>query len=66
MTKTRLLLSVALLCAGWGLGAVAATATTVLDIVPGVGVVGAGGAGVSLISSAETLYYNPAGLAELD
>ncbi len=66
MTKTRLLLSVALLCAGWGLGAAAATtATTVLDIAPGVGVVGAGGAGISLISNAETLYYNPAGLASL-
>ncbi|MEN6368117.1 MAG: hypothetical protein ABFD77_00260 [Thermotogota bacterium] len=65
MTKTRLFILVALLCAGWGLGAAAATATTVLDIAPGVGVIGAGGAGISLISSAETLYYNPAGLASL-
>jgi hypothetical protein len=61
----RILFSVALLCAGWGLGVAAGTATTVLDIAPGVAVLGAGGAGVSLAGGAETLYYNPAGLAEL-
>jgi hypothetical protein len=65
VTRTRILFSVALLCAGWGLGVAAGTATTVLDIAPGVAVLGAGGAGVSLAGGAETLYYNPAGLAEL-
>jgi len=56
---------VALLCVGWALGVGAGTATTVLDIAPGVAVLGAGGAGISLAGGAETLYYNPAGLAEL-
>jgi hypothetical protein len=58
-------LSVALLFAGLGLGALAQTAVTVLDVVPGVSLLGAGGAGISVINGAETLYYNPAGLAEL-
>ncbi len=65
MTRIRILFSVALLCVGWGLGGMAETATTVLDIAPGVGVIGAGGAGISLVSNAETLYYNAAGLARL-
>jgi hypothetical protein len=39
--------------------------TSVLEIEPGVGLLGAGGAGISVVHGAETLYYNPAGLAEL-
>jgi hypothetical protein len=40
-------------------------AATVLDIDPGVRALGVGGAAVSLAEGAETLYYNPAGLARL-
>jgi hypothetical protein len=63
--RIRILFSVALLCVGWGLGVAAGIATSVLDIAPGVAVLGTGGAGISLAGGAETLYYNPAGLAEL-
>jgi len=62
--RTMVWLLVALL-AGVGLGASAETATTVLQIEPGVAQLGAGGAGLSLVNGAETLYYNPAGLTEL-
>jgi hypothetical protein len=48
-----------------GLGASAEKAVSVLDIAPGVGQLGAGGAGIAVVRGAETLYYNPAGLAGL-
>ena len=53
------------LLAGVGLGLAAQSPTTVLDIDPGVAELGAGGAGLSIVNGAETLYHNPAGLAEL-
>ena len=56
---------VALLGATLGLTASGQWAMTVLDVEPGVRVLGSGGAGSALISGAETLYYNPAGLANL-
>jgi hypothetical protein len=56
---------VALLIVGLGLGASAQTAVTALSVVPGVAEFGAGGAGIAVVNGAETLYYNPAGLALL-
>jgi len=44
----------------------AETAISVLDINPGVQIMGVGGAGVALAEGAETLYYNPAGLSDLE
>jgi len=58
-------LGVALLIAGLGLGVAGEEASTVLDIAPGVAQMGAGGAGIAVVRGAETVYYNPAGLAEL-
>ncbi len=64
--KRRLsILGVALLVAGLGLGATGEEAVTVLDIAPGVAQIGAGGAGIAVVNGAETVYYNPAGLAGL-
>lgn len=63
MNKARLLLMVALL--GVGLSAWGEIAISILDIEPGVRTVGMGGAAVALVPSAETLYYNAAGLSEL-
>jgi hypothetical protein len=65
MKRTYTFLGVALLVAGLGLGASAEDAVSVLDIAPGVGQLGAGGAGIAVVRGAETLYYNPAGLAGL-
>jgi len=65
MKRTYTFLGVALLVAGLGLGASAENAVSVLDIAPGVGQLGAGGAGIAVVRGAETLYYNPAGLAGL-
>jgi hypothetical protein len=65
MKRKLIVLGVALLVAGLGLGAAAEDAVTVLDITPGVGQTGAGGAGIAVVRGAETVYYNPAGLAEL-
>ena len=65
MKRTYTFLGVALLVAGLGLGARAENAVSVLDIAPGVGQLGAGGAGIAVVRGAETLYYNPAGLAGL-
>jgi hypothetical protein len=48
-----------------GLSAAAQIPMTVLDIDPGVAELGAGGAGLSIVNGAETLHYNPAGLAHL-
>ena len=50
---------------GAAVGVTAQTPLTVLDIDPGVAELGAGGAGISIVNGAETLYYNPAGLADL-
>jgi len=63
--RTKIILMVALL--GLGLGHVvgAQTAQTVFEIEPGVAMLGAGGAGLSVVHGAETLYYNPANLSEL-
>jgi hypothetical protein len=56
----------ALLLAGLtGLAAISQTSVSVIDIEPGVQVIGVGGAGTSLCSGAETLYYNSAGLTLL-
>lgn len=41
------------------------TSVSVFDIEPGVALLGAGGAGTSVVHGAETLYYNPASLSEL-
>jgi len=57
----------ALLGLGLGLvgGVLQAQTETVFDIDPGVAMLGAGGAGISIVNGAETLYYNPASLSEL-
>jgi hypothetical protein len=65
MKRTYTFLGVALLVAGLGLGATGEEGVSVLDIAPGVGQLGAGGAGIAVVRGAETLYYNPAGLAGL-
>lgn len=65
MKRTIGLILAAALLVGAGLGTAAQTPTTVLDIDPGVAGLGAGGAGLSIVNGAETLYYNPAGLATL-
>ncbi len=65
MKRTYTFLGVALLVAGLGLGAACEEAVSVLDIAPGVGQLGAGGAGIAVVRGAETLYYNPAGLVGL-
>ncbi len=65
MKRSLAVLGVALLVAGLSLGAAGVEAVTVLDISPGVGQIGAGGAGIAVVNGAETVYYNPAGLAGL-
>jgi len=60
-----MLVLVAILGLGIGIPAAAQQAQTVLDIEPGVSMLGAGAAGISVASGAETLYYNPATLAAL-
>jgi len=62
--RTTCFVLVALLI-GAGLGASAQTASTVLDIEPGVAALGAGATGLSMVRGAETLFFNPAGLAAL-
>jgi len=61
----KIVVAMALLGAGLGLAAGAQQTQSVFDIEPGVGMLGAAAAGVSVASGAETLYYNPAGLSEL-
>jgi hypothetical protein len=56
---------VAILGLGIGMPAAAQQASTVFDIEPGVSMLGAGAAGISVANGAETLYYNPATLAAL-
>ncbi len=65
MKLKKTLLLVAILALGIGFLAVAQQAQTVLDIDPGVSMLGAGAAGISVADGAETLYYNPATLAAL-
>jgi hypothetical protein len=56
---------VAVVCLGLALPTTGQHAATVLDLDPCVRMLGAGSAGLSVTSGAETLYYNPAGLAAL-
>ncbi len=56
---------IALLVLAWAVSTSGQNAISILDIPHGVGVLGSGGAGLSVVSGAETLYYNPAGLAGL-
>ncbi|MFC2099923.1 hypothetical protein ACFLSF_03740, partial [Candidatus Bipolaricaulota bacterium] len=65
MKRTKVILLLTLLGLGIGLSGAGQTATTVFDIEPGVTMLGAGGAGLSVANGAETLYYNPANLSEL-
>jgi hypothetical protein len=64
--RIHILVMVALLLAGLvSMAGIAETAVSVIDIDPGVQVVGVGGAGTALARGAETLYYNSAGLSSL-
>jgi hypothetical protein len=64
--KLNWLIIAALLLVGLAsVASIAQTALSVIDIDPGVQVIGVGGAGTSLARGAETLYYNSAGLASL-
>ena len=65
MRRTEIVVVVALLSVGLGLSGGAQQAQTVFEIEPGVGMLGAAAAGLSIVSGAETLYYNPASLSEL-
>ena len=65
MKINRMLLLVAILGLGIGLPTTAQQASTVFDVEPGVSMLGAGAAGISVANGAETLYYNPATLAAL-
>lgn len=65
MKLYKTLVLVAVLGLGIGIPAAAQQAQTVLDIEPGVSMLGAGAAGISVANGAETLYYNPATLAAL-
>ena len=65
MKRTKIVVMVALLSSGLGLVGGAQQAQTVFDIDPGVAMLGAAGAGTSIVDGAETLYYNPANLSEL-
>lgn len=65
MKRTRIVVVVALLGFGLSVACGAQLAMTVFDIEPGVGMLGAAAAGLSVVRGAETLYYNPAGLSEL-
>ena len=65
MKRIKLLVLVAILGLGIGIPAAAQQASTIFDIPPGVQMLGAGAAGLSVADGAETLYYNPAALAAL-
>ena len=65
MKRTRIVVTVVLLGLWLGLSGGAQQAQTVFDIDPGVGMLGAAGAGISIVSGAETLYFNPASLSAL-
>jgi len=65
--RLYVLMMAALLLVGLGnVTGMAETAISVLNIDPGVQIMGVGGAGVALAEGAETLYYNPAGLSDLE
>ena len=67
MKRLYVLMMAALLLVGLGnITGMAETAISVLNIDPGVQIMGVGGAGVALAEGAETLYYNPAGLSDLE
>ena len=67
MKRLYVLMMAALLLVGLGnITGMAETAISVLNIEPGVQIMGIGGAGVALAEGAETLYYNPAGLSDLE
>jgi len=63
--RIKIVVVVALLGLGLGLSGVAQQARTVFEIDPGVALLGAAAAGLSIVEGAETLYYNPANLSEL-
>ena len=65
MKRFKILMGVAILAMGIGLSASAQQASTVFEIPPGVSMLGAGAAGLSITNGAETIYYNPASLATL-
>ena len=65
MKRYKNLVLVAILGLGIGVSVGAQQASTVFDIEPGVSMLGAGAAGISVANGAETLYYNPATLAAL-
>lgn len=65
MKRVHVLMIAALLLTGLSIVGIAETAVSVLDIDPGVQVIGLGGAGTALAQGAETLYYNSAGLSAL-
>ncbi|HHR86356.1 MAG TPA: hypothetical protein ENL23_08440 [Candidatus Acetothermia bacterium] len=66
MKRVYVLMIAALLLTGLvNVAGIAETAVSVLDIDPGVQVIGVGGAGTALAQGAETLYYNSAGLSAL-
>lgn len=65
MKRYRLLVLVAILGLGIAVPTAAQQASTVFDIEPGVSMLGAGAAGISVANGAETLYYNPATLSAL-
>lgn len=66
MKRINVLIMAALLLAGLvSVAGIAQTSVSVLDIDPGVQVIGVGGAGTALAHGAETLYYNSAGLSAL-
>lgn len=66
MKRIRCIGMVVLLGLGASLPLVAQQAATVFEIDPGVAILGAAGAGLSVVHGAETLYYNPAGLTRLE
>lgn len=66
MNRLYVLVFVALLGVGLSLPGLGEAAITVLDIEPGVRAMGIGGAAVALVDGAETIYHNPAGLADLE
>ena len=65
MKQIKYLMLVAILGLGIGMSTIAQQASTIFDIQPGVNMLGAGAAGLSVANGAETLYYNPASLAAL-
>lgn len=65
MKRARWRVIVGVLLCGIAVAGAAQEASTVFDIEPGVRMLGAGSAGLSVASGAETLYHNPANLTKL-